>query len=88
MCGFEDCWKLVKKFCCQGPSISAATWFGKVSNPDFLNVPSLFLIKDFFMVIVTEKGDSTKLKFKFEVLMLLRMFSQVWWASILVYLNF
>ena len=41
----------------------------KVSSPDFLEDPSLFLINVFLIVTVTVNGDSTMLKFKFDFLM-------------------
>ena len=38
------------------------------TSPDPREDPFLFLIKDFLMVTVTEKGDSTMFQFKFDFL--------------------
>ena len=56
----------------------------KLSNPELLKVPSLFLMNDFLMVMVTEKGDSIMLKFKLDFLTKFKRVSLVWLASFFI----
>ena len=56
-------------------------------KPDVRRVPSLFLIKDFFIVTVKLNGDSIMLKFKLLFYMYFRTISLVWFASMVSFLT-
>ena len=50
-------------------------------NPEDLTAPFFSFMNVFLMLIVTAKGVSDNVKFKFDVLIWLRMSSHVWFGS-------
>ena len=73
-----------------GTKLERFCWLMLVEDswkPDVRRVPSLFLIKDFFIVTVKLNGDSTMLKFKLLFLMYFRTISLVWFASMVTFLG-